>query len=172
MGSSPRDPGWQCCPVCGEVLDWPRPLTSVEDRLFARCPKLLSCLHTVCEACLHDARERFGGFQCRECPARTAVGSVEAVAALSYDWTAVDGVRRAAHDAGDYTCDECAADAAAAFWCESCGVGLCGFHEKNHRKSRRTAGHRVRPLDDDDDAAEVVDGAAADLAAAGGVSGR
>ena len=64
---------WPLCQVCAGEFDWPRAHHSDEDRLFARCPRLLSCLHTVCEACLHDARERRGTYACHVCQARTNV---------------------------------------------------------------------------------------------------
>ena len=91
---------WPLCQVCAGEFDWPRAHHSDEDRLFARCPRLLSCLHTVCEACLHDARERRGTYACHVCQARTNVESVQAISKLSVDWSAVDVCRRAAQRAG------------------------------------------------------------------------
>lgn len=138
--------GWPLCQVCSGELDWPRPHRTEDDRLFARCPRLLSCLHTVCEACLHDARERRGTYACHVCQSRTNVESPGAIAKLSVDWSAVDVCRRAAQQTGAYNCDECAEDEPAASWCESCGVGLCHFHKQNHARSRRTREHVVVAL--------------------------
>ena len=137
---------WPLCQVCAGEFDWPRAHHSDEDRLFARCPRLLSCLHTVCEACLHDARERRGTYACHVCQARTNVESVHAISKLSVDWSAVDVCRRAAQRAGAYNCDECAEDEPAASWCETCGIGLCSFHRTNHARSRRTQEHAVVDL--------------------------
>ena len=167
--AAPPSPGqslaWQLCSVCSSELDWPKPIKNSEDRLFAHCPRLLHCLHSVCEACLHDARERHRMFRCLECNARTAVPTVEAVNGLSFDWVAIDGVRRKAQTLGTYGCDECAEDEEATFWCESCGIGLCAFHRENHAKSRKTANHRVRQIDEDGGEAAVI-GSLPDEAAA------
>ena len=137
---------WPLCQVCAGEFDWPRAHHSDEDRLFARCPRLLRCLHTVCEACLHAARERRGTYACHVCQARTNVESVHAISKLSVDWSAVDVCRRAAQRAGAYNCDECAEDEPAASWCETCGIGLCSFHRTNHARSRRTQEHAVVDL--------------------------
>ena len=104
-------------------------------------------------------------FRCLECNARTAVPTVEAVNGLSFDWVAIDGVRRKAQTLGTYGCDECAEDEEATFWCESCGIGLCAFHRENHAKSRKTANHRVRQIDEDGGEAAVI-GSLPDEAAA------
>ncbi|KAJ1444507.1 hypothetical protein M885DRAFT_552747 [Pelagophyceae sp. CCMP2097] len=136
---------WPLCGYCGSELDFPRPLRG-EDRQFAHAPKLLDCLHSACEACLHDARERSrgGGFRC-ECGEATDVSTEARIFGLAYDWCGVSRVRALAAALGEANCDECDEEAAADHWCESCGVGLCGDHARNHATSRKTAKHRVRP---------------------------
>jgi hypothetical protein len=78
---------WPCCVCCREELDFPRPTRSAENRKFARCPRLLDCLHGACEACLHDSLERkHDFFSCQVCEEKTSLETVKSIHALSYDW--------------------------------------------------------------------------------------
>ena len=46
------------CARCGHELEWPAVAPNPEDAEFMHMPRLLACLHTLCNSCVEDARAR------------------------------------------------------------------------------------------------------------------
>ena len=149
------------CARCGEELEWPAVAPNPEDAEFMHMPRLLACLHTLCNSCVEDVRARgqrraadpaAAGRVTLECPTCSEPTALELPkVTLPTDWATVRALRRQEQASAEQTCAECADTSehepqAAVAWCRTCCYGLCEEHHANHRHSRRTAEHQVMLL--------------------------
>ncbi|XP_027509370.1 tripartite motif-containing protein 45 [Corapipo altera] len=117
-------------------------------------PRLLPCLHSLCDPCLRrlGALEGEPGGAARPvlCPVCDAEVSLPpgGVGQLTPDCLAGS---RAGAAAG---CDLCA-DGAAAGRCLTCGVRLCPFCCRAHRRQKKTASHAVMELENTKDCSQA-----------------
>ena len=117
------------CPVCHSTLSR---------------PKLLSCLHAVCHACLAHCTRPEGSLVCpHDGCSRVTDGSIALCLSDHHPLRrlilsrSADTARR---------CEECLEEDAeeATATCEDCAMLLCDFHAKAHKRSRSTAKHRLK----------------------------
>ncbi|OWK63985.1 Tripartite motif-containing protein 45 [Lonchura striata] len=112
-------------------------------------PRLLPCLHSLCEPCLRRLGPP-GAARPVLCPLCDAELSLPAggVGQLPPDCLAGSRGRAAAG------CDLCA-DGAAAGRCLTCGLRLCRFCCRAHRRQKKTASHAVTELENTKDCSQA-----------------
>ena len=119
-----------CCPVCHSTLSR---------------PKLLSCLHAVCQACLARCTRPDGSLVCpHDGCSRVTDGSLVLCGLSDHHPLRRLILSRSADTAR--RCEECLEEDAeeATATCEDCAVLLCDFHATSHKRSRATAKHRLK----------------------------
>ncbi|XP_066932669.1 uncharacterized protein [Clytia hemisphaerica] len=104
-------------------------------------PKLLNCMHTLCEGCI-DKLIQSGTVKCPECREETKVpnGAFE----LSTNYIAqniIDKVKNAAKK-GPF-CQDCVAESPASNHCETCVLSLCKKCTEYHQSCVRFVGHKI-----------------------------
>ena len=128
-----------------------------EDAEFMHMPRLLACLHTLCNSCVEDARARAQrraadpaaaagrvALECPTCAEPTALGT--SPGRPPTDWATVRArcagtSRRAPSRRAPSAPTSCEA----VVWCGACGYGLCEEHSANHRPRAhgRAQSHRA-----------------------------
>ena len=117
------------------------------DKAF-RLPKLLNCLHTLCEDCLRDRLHPDGSITCPVCGNVTQL-PLGGFLGLPFDWMVNDVQRRQFLEtsSADFAvlCEECISteDATAASVCLDCRAFLCDCHTEAHKKTRTTRSHEL-----------------------------
>uniref|UniRef100_A0A7M5XIX3 Uncharacterized protein n=1 Tax=Clytia hemisphaerica TaxID=252671 RepID=A0A7M5XIX3_9CNID len=104
-------------------------------------PKLLNCMHTLCEGCI-DKLIQSGTVKCPECREETKVPN--GAAELSTNYIAqniIEKVKNAAKK-GPF-CQDCVAESPASNHCETCVLNLCQRCTKYHQECVRFVNHKI-----------------------------
>ena len=122
-----------CCPDCLKQL---------------RIPRLMDCLHTLCEDCMRNRMVPGGMIACPLCSKDTRVPPA-GFAVLPTNWVINAQQRKIfAEQAGSGTmplCEECIMEeeCPAVGMCIECRVFLCETHNRAHKRSRMTRDHSL-----------------------------
>ena len=119
-------------------------------RKSSRRQKVLSCLHTVCIACLEQYIHDDGSVSCPTCkrstlPPGRGKPTVDSLQDSCQETPSADGGKSAADGNLIPTplCDLCAEDRPAETRCLNCPANLCDVHDKAHALSRVSCHHRT-----------------------------
>ncbi|XP_065187512.1 uncharacterized protein LOC135818114 [Sycon ciliatum] len=122
-----------CCVSCGGA---------------GRRLKSVSCLHSVCVACLEESIHHDGYIKCPKCFSKTPIPTVAFPLTHlpdSYPKQYGDETGASATNV-QVMCDDCADDEHATARCEDCGVNLCSAHAVSHPLFRATRNHKLTSL--------------------------
>ena len=121
-----------CCVSCGGA---------------GRRLKLVSCLHSVCVACLEENIHRDGYIKCPKCFSKTPVSLAFPLTHLPDSYPKQHGDETGASATNvQVMCDDCADDEHATARCDDCGVNLCSAHAVSHPLFRATRNHKLTSL--------------------------
>jgi hypothetical protein len=110
---------------------------------FLPVPRVLSCLHTVCQSCLEEQRERSPNNKVL-CPICRTEKEIKGVGFLPLDVSILKGVL--ANSSADVMsfCNRCYDEVPSYSWCQTCSVALCEFHHQDHKLSVNTSKHGLQ----------------------------
>ncbi|XP_065187541.1 E3 ubiquitin-protein ligase TRIM45-like isoform X1 [Sycon ciliatum] len=121
-----------CCVSCGGT---------------GRRLKLVSCLHSVCVACLEEHIHRDGYIKCPKCISKTPIPTVAfPLTHLPDSYPKYGDETGASATNVQVMCDDCAEDEHATARCEDCGANLCSAHAHAHPRNRATRNHKLTSL--------------------------
>ncbi|KAM7066661.1 LOW QUALITY PROTEIN: E3 ubiquitin-protein ligase TRIM45 [Acridotheres tristis] len=155
-GERLRGVGWWCSRrECSAECEGSRWLPACRHSRCAQpcvSPRLLPCLHSLCEPCLRrlgPPEGLPGATRPVLCPVCDAEVSLPAGGVGQLPRNCLAGSRARAGG-----CDLCA-DGAAAGRCLTCGVCLCRFCCRAHRRQKKTAFHAVTELENTNDCSQA-----------------
>lgn len=131
------------CPNCTREYELPnRHLTRSDDQDFMVIPRILSCLHTACQSCLEEMRERsrLGKILCPVCKHEDTVKGVKY---LPINASALKEVMDATSNQIMRFCNKCYEEVPGFSWCLTCSSSLCEFHHQDHNLTLITKQHEI-----------------------------
>lgn len=129
------------CPSCNKEFELPlRRIVRKDDEEYMNIPRLLPCLHTICQSCLEAIRDRskLGKIICPVCKKDDTIKGVKY---LPLDVCSIRGILDSSFSLSISRCGRCAEFETSVSWCSTCSMSLCEFHAKDHEKSSDTAAH-------------------------------
>ena len=113
------------------------------EHLRGRYPRLLSCHHSFCEACLKRLVKR-GEIKCPKCRVVTDVKN-EDVTSLTMNFHILPFLEESRKPEVESICQICR-DSVAVFKCEQCNDTMCQFCSESHNQLKKFKKHFVVPL--------------------------
>jgi hypothetical protein len=138
------------CPKCNEEFELPLRHISErhpDDEEYMRLPRILPCLHTICQACLERDRDRssFGKVVCCVCHRDDIIKGVKF---LPLNVSSLVEVMEVNKSTSISYCSRCIEQEGSYSWCVTCSTALCELHHNDHEVSNGTGTHEVIPFDD------------------------
>ncbi len=135
------------CPSCRRDYEIPHKCARPDDVEYLPVPRMLSCLHTVCQSCLQDMRER-STTKSGLCPICRQEQVIENVANLPLDVTILKNILINSKADLMSFCSRCYDEVPAYSWCHVCSTALCEFHHQDHKLSMDTSKHGLQTFKD------------------------
>lgn len=122
---------------------------ALADVPFMQIPRILSCLHTICNSCLDDQFQRSDKHEI-SCPICHSSQPCDGVLSLPIDYRILKSITQDDRIATSLIsfCGNCYEDVPSYSWCSICGSALCEVHHREHRVSIDTSKHEVATLKD------------------------
>jgi len=105
---------------------------------------MLACLHTTCQSCLEDMRERSEGADGVMCPICRKEHRVPAVTKLPLDVSILKNILNNSRADKMSFCSRCYDEVPSYSWCMTCSAALCEFHHQDHKLSLDTSKHSLQ----------------------------
>ena len=138
-----EEPGL-ACPSCSREFEIPHKTGRPDDLEYLPVPRMLACLHTTCQSCLEDMRERSDGANGVICPICRKEHKVEAVAKLPLDVSILKNILNNSRADKMSFCSRCYDEVPSYSWCMTCSAALCEFHHQDHKLSMDTSKHSLQ----------------------------
>lgn len=120
-------------------------------------PRVLSCLHVLCESCIDDLLDEAKGETIIKCPECTqATNVIGSAASLHLDYVSTNILDLSVIDPGSLQCTSCKSAETAISRCNDCANFLCACCDNAHKYMRCFENHRVVILDELRESDEVV----------------
>eukprot|EP00605_Chrysophyceae_sp_TOSAG23-4_P000661 GSChrysophyteH1.ASY1.ANO1.743.1 assembled CDS len=137
-----NEPGL-ACPSCSREFEIPQKCVRPDDMEFLPVPRLLKCLHTMCQSCLEEMRGRNDSNKVL-CPICRTESEIKGVAYLPLDVSILKSILSSSKaDVMSY-CNRCYDEVPSYSWCPVCSVALCEFHHQDHKLSVDTSKHGLQ----------------------------
>ena len=154
----PQGPGSLMCPVCQRDYEIPvhagKHVSRKDDVDFSVLPRLLPCLHSVCQSCLEDMRQRdingrgstidiraVGKVICPVCMREEPIKNPKL---LPLDLCSLSSVLKSRTAEILSCCSRCYDETPSFSWCTTCSASLCEFHHQDHKLSLVTTHHNLK----------------------------
>ena len=138
-----EEPGL-ACPSCSREFAIPHKTGRPDDLEYLPVPRMLACLHTACQSCLEDMRERSDEADKVICPICRKEHKVEMVTKLPLDVSILKTILNNSRADRMSFCSRCYDEVPSYSWCMTCSVALCEFHHQDHKLSMDTNKHNLQ----------------------------
>ena len=130
------------CPCCYREYELPRRYHRADDIEYSTVPRVMSCLHSHCQSCLQEIRERLdsGIVICPLCKQEDFVDNVQC---LPLDVSVLKKILTTSKVNLMSFCFRCYDEVPSYSWCLSCQTSMCEFHHQDHKLSVNTSKHEV-----------------------------
>jgi hypothetical protein len=137
-----EEPGL-ACPSCSREFEIPHKSMRADDMEFLPVPRLLSCLHTVCQSCVQEMCERNTSGKVL-CPICRKDREIKGVGYLPLDVSILKNILSNSKADVMSFCNRCYDEVPSYSWCQSCSIALCEFHHQDHKLSVDTSKHGLQ----------------------------
>ncbi len=131
------------CPSCSREFEIPQKCVRPDDMEFLPVPRVLPCLHTVCQSCLEEMYERNPTHKAI-CPICRTESSFKGVGFLPLDVSILKNILSNSKADVMSFCNRCYDEVPSYSWCSTCSVALCEFHHQDHKLSVDTSKHGLQ----------------------------